>query len=458
MTTIDRGWSMLPRELVEEIILKIDWPEDVLRFSRVCRAWFDAFMRIRPKWTPANPWILLSENTHDNPECLRKAYNPGNNKFYQFKLPETFGRNCWGSDLGWIITLGLDLEMSLFNPLTKLRLYLPCTNTLMRTTFTNAEPEVVLLDYGVCKEDCEHYPYWMREVYILRACILKTGKQLKLYNDVNEDLDDDDDNDGLFVAVIHVRERVDYFDHNLIKSTYLSVARPGDIRWTLIETPSDLCIRDVIFWRDLLWFTDNEGSLWYVDLNKGGGPSFKSMECLVNPQEPEDVKNPMHYLVQSSNQELLLVKRFSKATIHYTMSDYFETNYTNNGLEFDYDDNYCAHHDLNSIYRKSMSSFTQRFRIYKLDLSSNMWKPVVDTSDFGGITMFLGKNTSQIATASRSGTCKANCIYFTGEHIIKCGHDIGIYNLDSDKIEAFYNGHDTDSDYCIPFWFTPLLY
>ncbi|KAL9228657.1 hypothetical protein vseg_004212 [Gypsophila vaccaria] len=434
MAAIGGDCLELPLELIEEIILKIDLPEDVLSSSLVCRAWYTAFMRIRARWTPANPWLLLSENTQNNSDCVRTAYNPANNKCYQLKLPQTFGRNCWGSDFGWIVTFGLDLVISLFNPITKLQLCLPSIDTLTRA---NKLQSVVPEEEYVCNGDCKYYRQWMRRFHIVKACVLKTGKAIYLCTNDDDDIVKDE---GLLVAVAHL----DY-DSNDNPITHLSVARPGDSIWTPIKTPTDILIADVSCCKDLLWVCDNKCSLWYVDLYNEG-PPFLAIQFLLNPQilvdgytHNVDDFGPHPYLVNAFNNGLLLITRFGKSSMNWENVD-------------DNDDD-CFLHRCPDFFWKSESASTEWFSIYKLDSSSKLWKCVA-TSELEDVFVYLGKNTSLV---SKRGADKSKSIYFAGDGSIENGRDMGVFNLHSNEIESFYNGDHVNSSVSMPFWFTPRL-
>ncbi|KAK9671503.1 hypothetical protein RND81_12G034400 [Saponaria officinalis] len=422
-----RDRSNLPSEIVEEIILKIDFPEDVIRFSSVCHEWLAAFREVRSKWRPLNPWLLLCENAQDNVECLRKVYNPGNNKCYSLKLPETFGKNCWGSDCGWIVTYGLDLQLTMFNPLTKACIGLPPTDTMMSEMLIGE-------DHCEINNTCKYKAYWMRKNHILRACVLKTNEN--------------ECDGGLLVAVIHTHKRYYGFVH----TTYLSVAKPGDTRWTLIETPREMKIHDVLFYKDLLYFVDEKCGMWYVDVNKGG----PVMELQIERHQRLDCR-PIKYLVDLGNQQLCLVQRHyltgsPRMTITITR--------TKNGIPI-VDPDKCPLNDKQITYIKSNLVYTQRFKIFKLDLSSKRWKFVDDLpSECDQSSLFLGKSTGLVVSAPKSGTCQARRIYYAGDHVCISGHDMGVRDVcfSYDEMPAkFYHGTDTNSDVCNPFWFTPLL-
>ncbi|KMS94646.1 hypothetical protein BVRB_016670 [Beta vulgaris subsp. vulgaris] len=142
-------WSMLPDELLGIIACKLDSAEDLISFSVVCHSWHYVYSTYKTDWTPKMPWLMLSENIDDNPDYSRKFFCPTKEKYYQIKVPQTFGARCWGSSCGWIVTLHLSLEMYLFNPLTRAQFPLPSFLTLSH------QPEDEELD-----------PLWLRQMWV----------------------------------------------------------------------------------------------------------------------------------------------------------------------------------------------------------------------------------------------------------------------------------------------------
>ncbi|XP_074289444.1 uncharacterized protein LOC141614595 [Silene latifolia] len=85
-------WSTLPLDLLGDIAMKLETLEDFIYFSAI--------------------------------------FNPNNNKCYKLNLPETFGTRCWGSDYGWVAMVDRDLNVRLFNPITKAEIRFPSVETI----------------------------------------------------------------------------------------------------------------------------------------------------------------------------------------------------------------------------------------------------------------------------------------------------------------------------------------
>ncbi|XP_074267422.1 putative F-box protein At4g17565 [Silene latifolia] len=376
-----RDWSGMPNELLQDIFLKIDCLDDAIHFSFVCKEWLSVFRQVGPNLSSANPWLLFPENTEDNPEGMRKVYNPGN-KYYNLRVPEIFGKKCWGSSLGWIVTYDGELEISLFNPLTKSRLQLPPSNTMM--------PEQAYVDPS-CDSKYNNRNL-TRARHILKACVLKTKGGTE-------------DAGGFLVAVIHA-QKCRRRKHTTVDSTYLSIARPGDKTWTLIPTPEEMIVRDVLIWKEMLWFVTKDCSMWYADLSETG-PSLKAVKLILDPHRRFHIC-PKTYLVESSNHELLLVERFSsRNNLMISKSAFYPVS------------------DEQSSDKKSPREYTHTFRIFKLDLSSKKWEHVDNASVLGESSMYMDKNTSLLVGPSKHGICKSKCIYFLDDHTAKSGGATG---------------------------------
>ncbi|KAL3534657.1 hypothetical protein ACH5RR_003118 [Cinchona calisaya] len=119
-------WSQIPYDIVQMIGVRLDAVEDFLAFSAVCRSWRSIYST--RKWTPGPqvPWLMLSDNENSNRRSFFSLYRE---KVYELELPEAHGRRCWGSNDGWLVTIGSDLEIHLLNAFTRVRMRLPAPST-----------------------------------------------------------------------------------------------------------------------------------------------------------------------------------------------------------------------------------------------------------------------------------------------------------------------------------------
>lgn len=69
-------WSALPVDVLGLILMKLDFVEEMVYFSAVCSSWHCAYSMFKNNWTKNMPWLMLPENTKDNPNSLRKLFCP----------------------------------------------------------------------------------------------------------------------------------------------------------------------------------------------------------------------------------------------------------------------------------------------------------------------------------------------------------------------------------------------
>ncbi|XVF33453.1 hypothetical protein REPUB_Repub17cG0169900 [Reevesia pubescens] len=74
----------------------------------------------------SSDWANIVEKENSDKRCF---YNIAEEIFVDLEFPEIRGRRCWGSPFGWLVTCGLDLEIQLFNPLSRTSLPLPSLRT-----------------------------------------------------------------------------------------------------------------------------------------------------------------------------------------------------------------------------------------------------------------------------------------------------------------------------------------
>ncbi|PSS01043.1 F-box protein [Actinidia chinensis var. chinensis] len=122
-------WSKLPNELLRLIVGRLHLIEDYMRFGGVCRSWHLITLEKDSYSCSKLPWVMFTEKETTD---IREFHSIFSNKIYKLYLPEIFGRRCWGSSHGWLVTIGTDLEMHILNPLSRVQISLPplhkCSN------------------------------------------------------------------------------------------------------------------------------------------------------------------------------------------------------------------------------------------------------------------------------------------------------------------------------------------
>ncbi|XP_056692532.1 F-box protein SKIP23 isoform X2 [Spinacia oleracea] len=393
-------WSALPVDILGEIVLKLESPQDIIYFSAVCSSWHYAYFYYKKKWNKSMPLLMLPENTTDNPNFFRNIFCPNNQRCYQLKLPQTFGARCWGSSCGWIVTFDVNQNLHMFNPLTTTRIPLPHLSTMPGHDF---------YDEFFDKDDMSFYE--LKGLFLEKVLVIQA---------------DDRGVGGDDYILITVPGQT---------SGIVNYAKPGDLVWTSVITKEiniKACVKDVVRWGSQIIFLYADGNSGYCDINALNHSNLEPATLMKYLPPPERFIPPYKVYLLVSFGDLLMVCRH-KRCINYEIED-------------DPDD---------------FSYQTIDFEVYKLNLGTKNWKRVNELDD---VALFVGDNTSMSVRASNFSNCKSNCIYFTDDEWqfwdaseVKGGHDMGLFNMTKKKIETIYEGDDIRSVFCTAFWFMPMF-
>ncbi|XP_074287111.1 putative F-box protein At4g22660 isoform X2 [Silene latifolia] len=314
MAAVD--WSTLPLDLLGDIAMRLETIEDFIYFSAVCQSWNRVSYLIKHQWRPIPiPWLLLSENTSNNPHCVRKIFNPSNNKCYKLNLPETFGTRCWGSDYGWVAMVDRDLNVRLFNPITKAEIRFPSVETI---------PDRPPYDKEIDERE-ENYINWILGMFLIRLIVVKVSETE-------------------FVIVI------------LYGDLYkLAFAKHGDQSWTSVFVRQERGVRmcDVVAMDGYVFALYNDATLVYWNIEDFQGHELvKPMDYLLS--EFKMFKQFITgigalYLVQSGC-DLLMVLRFREEVSNSGGND----------------------NDVDIAYE------TYAFSVYRLDPKDRRWEEIED--------------------------------------------------------------------------------
>ncbi|KAF6146100.1 hypothetical protein GIB67_033459 [Kingdonia uniflora] len=219
------NWAELPPELIGLVLKRLIAHDvyDYLSFRAVCHPWRSVASE-KHNYAGVSvckiPWLMMAEKENSD---VRSFYSLSNNKFYNIHLPEARGRRCWGSPDGWLITLGIDREMHLLNPLTHVQIRLPS-----QTTFGDQYPEKSSFTSEV-----------VREIFIRKAIQLSTPTSTT--------------NGNCIVIAIYSQWGK------------LAIAKPTDKTWTTLESPF-AHYYDVISFKDQVYAIDSYGILRICDI------------------------------------------------------------------------------------------------------------------------------------------------------------------------------------------------
>ncbi|KAL5720239.1 SWR1-complex protein 3 [Ranunculus cassubicifolius] len=256
--------SDLPDEIITDFLKRIDCIEDLIKSGGVCKSWQSIVAAIRNSHQHQvrfSPWLMLSPpDDDDDSSHEQKVICLSTKKLYKFHLPpdrSTQGKRCWGSPFGWVLTIGLDLNIHLFNPLTQYQLSLPS-----QPTFHHQFPSLG--------------PQHFRRVFVQKM-VLSSNPFLS-------------SSSAVVVAIYG-------------SIGYLAFARPGDEAWTPIHCDRNN-YRDAIFFDGQIYAVSNGGYLMVCE--NTNSPFPHTIEVASPPPGADDSEK--FYLVEMSG-DLYMIER-----------------------------------------------------------------------------------------------------------------------------------------------------
>ncbi|XP_042479686.1 uncharacterized protein LOC122060621 [Macadamia integrifolia] len=199
---------------------------------------------------------------------------------------------------------------------------------------------------------------------------------------------------------------------------YLAYWKPGADKWTTITFELELwsSFEDVIFYKGLLYAASNHGPIVSYDFS-----SEPPIGREITGPPPNGRRCNVYYLVESLG-ELLLVLR------HYRW----------HGDDQEDDDGL--------IVSPPFPFKTIKFQVHKL-------------KSIGDCILFWGNNCSVSVSAQEYPECKGNSIYYNDDwdygpdELARYGyHDIGVFNLESHRVESFLESSPSTTP---TFWIAP---
>ncbi|KAF6169645.1 hypothetical protein GIB67_004037 [Kingdonia uniflora] len=230
-----RNWSQLPQELIGEIAKRIIYINDFYTFGSVCQSWrYITKHKYYYSGVRELPWLMLSETSEDN--NVRSFFSLSTNKVFSFQLPEAKGRQCFGSPLGWVTTLGLDHKIHLLNPLTRIQIQLPSLDTFQ-------DPLL----------QCGRGDFYLCQLFIKKFIFASTQNN---------------NSGGLIVFAIYSNTRK------------LAMARPGDEAWTTLGDHHG--ISDAIYYEGQIYAITTAAILRIYDISSSKVTDFMPPPQRIN--------------------------------------------------------------------------------------------------------------------------------------------------------------------------------
>lgn len=130
-------WSEVPLDIIyllaRSSVLGVS---DLVRFGAVCRSW--RALLTESHWFGCGPQLealcnvstlhlpkLMLAETDGSDDDTREFFDLATGRTFRLPLPEARQRRICGSNDGWVVTMGEDMEIHLLNPFTRQQIRLP---------------------------------------------------------------------------------------------------------------------------------------------------------------------------------------------------------------------------------------------------------------------------------------------------------------------------------------------
>lgn len=403
------NWSDLPDDIISLFAKQVlPCVEDFVRFSCVSKSWRSSAIKQQQLGIPhCAPWLMLAKKevarniNKSNEEGIQSFYSVSSKRVFQMTLP-TPGRKCWGTPFGWLLTLGPDLSIHLYNPISGAQISLPPQPLPPdRYGYFKAIGDLwstfVVLKMAMAPSPAPNYSLWSSA--ITSPAIPNKPAQCPL------------------VMVI-------YGDYG-----HLAIARPGDESWTSVEGPLSRRIQDIVYFRDHFYVVKNDGEVGICDVSTSPPVATHFASFPVAP-----CVNREYYLIEISG-DLHLVRRVESLHPYEFIEEY-------------YDDEGNTTEDTPS----TDPCKTSHFVVFKLNIQRKEWTEVKDLGDHA---LFVGNNQSFAISTADYPEFKGNCIYFTNDYEYFRTDDMGIYDISEHTVTSSYICKDEQSRFRRPLFFIP---
>ncbi|KAG9441642.1 hypothetical protein H6P81_017496 [Aristolochia fimbriata] len=270
----------LPRDMISLIAEHVTDPKDFVNARAVCRDWKSVFTTenyslLSHGWRSVfkdrisrgeMPWLILAEREDSD---VRSFFSPSTLEVYDLPFPELWHMKIAGSAYGWLVRMGEDKEIDLFNPLTREQRKLPPQPTFGYDTSGWSAMEIrdrflakVILTSSPSKEDC------------------------------------------MAIAIYPLTR------------TMGAVARPGDEVWTTVGGESDWrMFQDFINYKGIIYTIDIHGWFGMFDLSsEPKGIKLGRMPALSRDEDRWNYWDRYNkYLVEVLGDLLVIVRRYYSA-------------------------------------------------------------------------------------------------------------------------------------------------
>ncbi|KAF9589058.1 hypothetical protein IFM89_018320 [Coptis chinensis] len=271
------NWSEIPDDIIQLFVKKLSSLEDFISFSLVCNSWRSvATAESQSGLLIFSPWLMLTKRNTNSDDgqggSIRTIVSLSTRKLINIRLLETQGRRCWGSACGWLVTMGLDLNIHLLNPLSRIQISLP--------SLCAFPPDQ---QHAFCK------PEKLCQVFVEKFAL---GAKPPLPNQTS-----------VVMAIYGGYGR-------------LAFATPGDEAWTPVESSTFRTHEDIIFFNGHFYVVTSCGYLRVCEINMTIPRTTDIAPC------PSNVKGSYKFYLMEISGILHLIVRNLHVNLHYFSVDF----------------------------------------------------------------------------------------------------------------------------------------
>ncbi|KAE9604905.1 putative F-box domain-containing protein [Lupinus albus] len=408
-------WPLLHEDLLHEITKRLLKPSDYVRFGAVCKGWHSfahkSYKQKHLLHVHQNfPLLLIPTEDQEG----RSLYNITEGMVYhqfQLNLPN---KRCCGSSYGWLFFVD---------------------------KVTKSTLELILIN-----------PF------------LGDSKTIKLppINLNNDDIQDMMDHYGVHKAILSKDPYVSPHDYEVV-ALYGSLAKLayykyGDKYWSYAKKAKVKILADVIFYKDLILALDRYD--WIISFTlepkariQRTNCSLWYLKCNTLMIRPRTIRNYAcnAYLVENSNRDLLLARRFywgesfiqARETAQQLNAARIQ-DIAEGGSGIAFLEEYKKIEE--NMYREEEDpKLTVNFEVYRLSFSWDGKRLIkkIRIKTLDGEILFLGDNNSISVSASKHLKLHSNSIYYTDDYDNYCdlpfgSIDNGIFDVENESFDRHY--------------------
>ncbi|XP_075638655.1 F-box protein At2g26160-like isoform X3 [Castanea sativa] len=258
------SWSEIPTDMICEIGNRLPTFTDFKAISAVCSRWRSACLETT-RWS-LFPWLMLSDSIDTDLPCFFNLCDYRRYHFYGKRLLFR-GKRCWGSQHGWVVTLGPDYVSQLVHLMKGKQINLPPLDKNRRLAGIDLE--------------------WFHLVH-----------KFILFKDPSHEL-----SNFLVIAIFGSMNRLAF--SRVGEGAALN--RRGQGEWAIVTNSNNLRFKDVARFKDQIYGLCDNGMLVHFELD---APLSAEVQVIASPPSKEDVGTPQKLYLMETLKNLYGVFRY----------------------------------------------------------------------------------------------------------------------------------------------------